>query len=113
MDILLFIFSFLHLPSISVWDQVTFDEALAIFLFVSLSLKPFLSICPSCRLLREMGWHEHSDNEEGYAPITEDERQEFKLRSQQVSSPRGTFHQDVSLVGFDHQWPQVFNNVSP
>lgn len=36
------------------------------------------------RLLREMGWHEHSDNEEGYAPITEDERQEFKLRSQQL-----------------------------
>lgn len=36
------------------------------------------------RLLQEMGWHEHSDNEEGYAPITEDERNEFKIRSQQM-----------------------------
>lgn len=38
-----------------------------------------------CRLLQEMGWHEHSDNEEGYAPITEDEMKEFQRRSQQVS----------------------------
>ena len=37
------------------------------------------------RLLQEMGWHEHSDNEEGYAPLTEDEKKEFqKRKSQQV-----------------------------
>ncbi|XP_041475155.1 vasculin-like isoform X2 [Lytechinus variegatus] len=36
------------------------------------------------RLLQEMGWHEHSDNEEGYAPITEDERNEFRIRSEQM-----------------------------
>ncbi|XP_071799951.1 uncharacterized protein [Asterias amurensis] len=41
------------------------------------------------RLLQEMGWHEHSDNEEGYAPLTEDEKKEFQKRKSQQLKKNG------------------------
>ncbi|XP_038067800.1 flocculation protein FLO11-like isoform X2 [Patiria miniata] len=53
------------------------------------------------RLLQEMGWHEHSDNEEGYAPLTEDELKEFKKRSQQVKKN-----------GLTRALPATWNSVS-
>ncbi|XP_071482257.1 uncharacterized protein [Diadema antillarum] len=52
------------------------------------------------RFLQEMGWHEHSDNEEGYAPITEDELREFKLRSQQIKRN-----------GFNRPQPFILNHI--
>ncbi len=36
-----------------------------------------------------MGWHEHSDNEEGYAPLTEDEKKEFQKRKSQQLKKNG------------------------
>ncbi|XP_022097149.1 mucin-12-like isoform X2 [Acanthaster planci] len=53
------------------------------------------------RLLQEMGWHEHSDNEEGYAPLTEDELKEFQKRSQQLKKN-----------GLTRALPAAFNSVS-
>ncbi|KFQ54375.1 Vasculin, partial [Nestor notabilis] len=36
------------------------------------------------RLLKEMGWQEDSENDETYAPLTEDEMREFHVISEQV-----------------------------
>ncbi|XP_073479131.1 vasculin isoform X2 [Aquarana catesbeiana] len=36
------------------------------------------------RLLKEMGWQEDSENDEIYAPLTEDELREFQIISQQL-----------------------------
>lgn len=36
------------------------------------------------RLLKEMGWQEDSENDEIYAPLTEDEMREFQVISEQV-----------------------------
>lgn len=36
------------------------------------------------RLLKEMGWQEDSENDEIYAPLTEDEMREFQVISQQL-----------------------------
>ncbi|XP_018418182.1 PREDICTED: vasculin [Nanorana parkeri] len=36
------------------------------------------------RLLKEMGWQEDSENDETYAPLTEDEMREFQVISQQL-----------------------------
>ncbi|KAM4640053.1 vasculin isoform 4-T9 [Amazona ochrocephala] len=36
------------------------------------------------RLLKEMGWQEDSENDEAYAPLTEDEMREFRVISEQL-----------------------------
>ncbi|NXK01169.1 GPBP1 protein, partial [Corythaixoides concolor] len=36
------------------------------------------------RLLKEMGWQEDSENDETYAPLTEDEMREFRVISEQL-----------------------------
>ncbi|XP_061225219.1 vasculin [Neopsephotus bourkii] len=36
------------------------------------------------RLLKEMGWQEDSENDEAYAPLTEDEMREFQVISEQL-----------------------------
>lgn len=64
------------------------------------------------RLLREMGWHEHSDNEDGYAPITEDERREFKLRSQQLKRNGLTKPDLVNLLSSSLPVNALINHVN-
>ncbi|XP_072272502.1 vasculin [Pyxicephalus adspersus] len=45
------------------------------------------------RLLKEMGWQEDSENDETYAPLTEDEMREFQVISQQLqkNGPRKNY----------------------
>lgn len=41
------------------------------------------------RLLKEMSWHENSENDETCAPLTEDEMREFQVVSEQLQKNGG------------------------
>ncbi|NXC15898.1 GPBP1 protein, partial [Corythaeola cristata] len=59
-----------------------FQELLFLQCFVVVSV--FHSTVPVHMLLKEMGWQEDSENDETYAPLTEDEMREFRVISEQL-----------------------------